>query len=395
MADRTFLSWPFFDDEHRALAENIEQWAEREIGERCEDAGDLDEACRAFIHKHAAGGWLRYTVPAAYGGAREKLDSRSLCIIRETLARRSGLGEFMFAMQGLGSGPISQFGSEELKKKYLPRVARGKAIAAFAISEAEAGSDLTAMKTMAERKGEEYVINGQKTWISNAGIADFYVVFCRMAGGEKKFIALVVDADNPGLRVAKKIDVIAPHPLGTLRFENCRIGPDAVVGEPGKGLRVALGTLDIFRATVGAAALGFARRALDDAIVHAKERKQFGQALAEFQLIQARLAEMATRTDASALLVYRAAWNRDTGGGRTTREAAMAKLYATEAAQQTIDDAVQIFGGRGVVRGEAVERLYREIRALRIYEGTSEIQKLVIARQMLEGEEGKHASAVK
>lgn len=395
MADRTFLSWPFFDDEHRALAENIEQWAEREIGERCEDAGDLDEACRAFIHKHAAGGWLRYTVPAAYGGAREKLDSRSLCIIRETLARRSGLGEFMFAMQGLGSGPISQFGSEELKKKYLPRVARGKAIAAFAISEAEAGSDLTAMKTMAERKGEEYVINGEKTWISNAGIADFYVVFCRMAGGEKKFIALVVDADNPGLRVAKKIEVIAPHPLGTLRFENCRIGPDAVVGEPGKGLRVALGTLDIFRATVGAAALGFARRALDDAIVHAKERKQFGQALAEFQLIQARLAEMATRTDASALLVYRAAWNRDTGGGRTTREAAMAKLYATEAAQQTIDDAVQIFGGRGVVRGEAVERLYREIRALRIYEGTSEIQKLVIARQMLEGEEGKHASAVK
>jgi alkylation response protein AidB-like acyl-CoA dehydrogenase len=309
-------------------------------------------------------------------------------LARETLASFDGLADFAFAMQGLGAGPITLFGSEALKQRYLPRVASGDAIAAFAISEAKAGSDIAAMQTIARRSGDYYVIDGEKTWISNAGIADHYVVFCRLDGqGEKSYIALLVNAGTVGLEVTGRIDVIAPHPLGTLTFTGCRVPIDAVVGQPGKGLAVALGTLDIFRSTVGAAALGFARRALDEALAHVTTRQAFGGPLSDFQLTRARIAGMATEIDASALLVYRAAWTRDMGAERVTREAAMAKWYATEAAQRVIDGAVQLLGGNGVVAGAPVEQLYREIRALRIYEGTSEIQQLVIAGQILANHE--------
>jgi acyl-CoA dehydrogenase len=382
--DRSFLNWPFFDDTHRRLAEALEVWAEQELPAHAEDA-DVDAATRALVRRLGEGGWLRHAVPAAYGGVSERLDVRTLCMIRETLARRDGLADFAFAMQGLGTGPISLFGSEDLRRRYLPPVAAGEALAAFAISEPEAGSDVAAMRTTARRDGDGYVIDGRKTWISNGGIADHYVVFCRFPeGGERGYLALVVDADTPGLRITERIRVIAPHPLATLEFDGCRVPCAARVGEEGAGLRVALGTLDVFRSTVGAAALGFARRALDEAVRWARERQAFGKPLAEFQLTQARLADMALAVDASALLVYRAAWAKDSGAERVTREAAMAKLHATEAAQRVIDDAVQLLGARGVVSGEPVERLYREVRALRVYEGTSEIQKLVIAGQLLE-----------
>ncbi|MCU1309810.1 MAG: acyl-CoA dehydrogenase protein [Candidatus Angelobacter sp.] len=394
MADRTFLNWPFFDDSHRGLADNLEDWCEREREFFAQSHQDLDAACRSIVTKLGDAGWLRYAVPKAYGGATENLDVRSLCIIRETLGRRSGLVEFCFALQGLGVGPITQFGADALKSKYLPNVAAGKKIAALAISEKEAGSDVSAMRTIARRDGDGFVIDGEKTWISNAGIADHYVVFCRFPeAGEKSFIALVVDSSNPGLKVAERIEVIAPHPLGTVVLNKCRVPASSVVGEAGNGIKVAFATLDIFRSTVGAAALGLARRALDESIAYANSRRQFGQTLGSFQMTQAKIAEMAMNIDASALLVYRAAWMRDTGAKRITREAAMAKLFATESAQKIIDDAVQLFGGRGVVVGEPVERLYREIRALRIYEGTSEIQKLVIAGSVLnskaKAEEGK------
>jgi acyl-CoA dehydrogenase len=382
MADRTYLGWPFFDDAHRALASAAAAWRDRDLDEH-HDA-DPAKACRAYVSQLGAAGWLKYAVPRAYGGALESFDVRSICLLRETFGYASGLAEFAFAMQGLGSGPISLFGSEALKKKYLPGVAAGSSIAAFAISETGAGSDLSAMQTTARRDEAHIVINGEKTWISNAGIAGHYVVFCRWPeGGERSFIAIVVDAGTPGLAVSRPIEVMAPHPLGTLTFTDCRVPADAVIGEPGKGMRVALGTLDVFRTTVGAAALGFARRALDEAIRHVKDRIVFSKPLADFQLTQARIADMATAIDAAALLVYRAAWTRDQGADRITREAAMAKLTATETAQQVIDSAVQLLGARGVVVGEPVERLYREIRALRIYEGTSEIQKIVIAGQVL------------
>ncbi|HEX2191160.1 MAG TPA: acyl-CoA dehydrogenase family protein [Longimicrobiaceae bacterium] len=384
MPDRTFLAWPFFDDTHRRLAEELEAWVASEPAVREPDEGDVDAACRDLVRRLGEAGWLRYAVPAPYGVSTARLEVRTLCLVRETLARASGLADFAFAMQGLGSGPVSLFGSEELKRRCLPPVAAGEAVAAFALSEPEAGSDVGAMRTTARRDGGGYVIDGRKTWISNAGIADHYVVFARFPeAGERGFAAFVVDADNPGLRVAERIDVIAPHPLGTLELDGCRVGAEALVGEAGAGLKVALGTLDVFRSTVGAAALGFARRALDETTAWTRDREAFGKPLAEFQLTQARLAEMAVDVDASALLVYRAAWTRDAGADRVTREAAMAKLYATEAAQRVADSAVQLFGGRGVVAGAAVERLYREVRALRIYEGTSEIQKLVIAGQLL------------
>lgn len=382
MADRTYLDWPFFDEAHRALARDVAAWRDRELGEA--DGSDPAEACRAYVVQMGEAGWLKYAVPRAWGGAFDVLDVRSICLIRETLGYTSGLAEFAFAMQGLGSGPISLFGTDTQKQRYLPGVAAGSSIAAFAISEAGAGSDLAAMKTAARRDGAEIVIDGEKTWISNAGIAGHYVVFCRWPeGGDRSFIALVVDAGTKGLEVAELIDVMAPHPLGTIRFRDCRVPASAILGEPGKGMRVALATLDVFRTTVGAAALGFARRALDEAVAFARERAAFGKLLAEHQLTQARIADMATAIDAAALLVYRAAWTRDRGAERVTREAAMAKLVATESAQQVIDQAVQLLGARGVVSGEPVERLYREIRALRIYEGTSEIQKLVIAGQVL------------
>ncbi len=383
MADSTFLSWPFFDEPHRVLARELGEWTEREISPIDEHALGLDGTCQEFVRRLAAGGWLRYAVPAPWGMADE-LDVRSLCLIRETLARTSALADFAFALQGLGSGPISLFGSDEQRRTWLPRVASGMAIPAFALSEAEAGSDVGAMSTFARKDVNGYVIDGEKTWISNAGIADFYVVFCRLPeAGDKGFAAFLVEAGNPGLTVTERLDLLAPHPLGTIRFDGCRVPASALIGEPGRGLRVALGTLDIFRSTVGAAALGMSRRALDEAVRHTKARQVFGRPLAELQLTQARLADMAVAVDASALLVYRAAWTRDSGAPRVTREAAMAKLFATESAQTVIDSAVQLLGGRGVLAGAPVETLYREIRALRIYEGTSEVQKLVIAGQLL------------
>ncbi|HEX6064066.1 MAG TPA: acyl-CoA dehydrogenase family protein [Longimicrobiales bacterium] len=383
MADTSFLRWPFFDDTHRAVHWGLTHW--RVPGLDAEPT-DVDGESRRLVKLLGEGGWLRYVVPAEFGGLTPQFDVRSLCLIRETLAYQSGLADFVFAMQGLGTGAITLFGSDELKRTYLPRVASGEAIAAFAISEAEAGSDVSAMESTARADGVDWVLDGEKTWISNAGIADHYVVFCRIPeGGEKSFGAFVVNADNPGLSVTERIQVIAPHVLGTLRFENCRVPASALIGAPGAGLKIALATLDVFRATVAAAALGFARRALDEAVTFTRARKGFGKTIADMQMTQARIAEMALAIDAAALLIYRAAWLKDMGEARITREAAMAKLFATEGAQKVIDDAVQLHGGRGVVHGEVVERLYREIRALRIYEGTSEIQKIVIAAQIYAG----------
>ena len=385
MADRSFLTWPFFDSEHRRLATRIDQWAARHIAPHEHEEDDVDGLSRAFVTALGKDDWLTYCVPAAHGGRHQKLDVRSLCLIRETLARRSGLADFAFAMQGLGSASIALFGDATLKQRYLPEVATGKRIAAFAISEPDAGSDVANMATEARRDGDHYVLNGTKTWISNAGLAHQYVVFARTgeAPGAKGISAFVVDADTPGLSVTERINVIAPHPLGTLLFDQCRVPDGHLLGQRGAGFKVAMATLDIFRATVGAAALGFARRALDEAIARVTTREVFGRKLADHQLTQASLADMAVQIDAAALLVYRAAWTKDCAADRVTREAAMAKLYATEAAQQVIDTAVQLFGGLGVVTGNPVERLYREIRALRIYEGTSEIQKLIIAAQTL------------
>ncbi|CAN5635719.1 acyl-CoA dehydrogenase family protein [soil metagenome] len=379
MRDDT-LDWPFFGDEHRTFAGALRSWA-ADLPDT--HPADVDAECRSLVRQLGDGGWLRQVVSAAYGGASEKLDVRTLCLAREILARRSGLAESAFAMQGLGAGPVAMFGSDELKKKYLPPVALGDAITGFAISEAEAGSDVAAMRTSARRDGDSWTIDGEKTWISNAGIADWYVVFCRVEGTERKFVALVVEAADPGFEVPERIEAMAPHPLGTLRFERCRVPADRVVGDPEGGLKVALGTLDVFRSAVGAAAVGFARRALDEALRHVTDRRVFGQLLADMQLTQARIARMATDIDAAALLVYRAAWTRDTGAARITREAAMAKMFATEMAQRVIDDALQLRGARGVVAHDPVEQLYREIRALRIYEGTTEIQQLVIAGQVL------------
>jgi acyl-CoA dehydrogenase len=388
VSDSTFLDWPFFDESHRTFARSLRRYAaaERPLWERLIARETVNVASATLTQRFGQTGWLAQVVPAAYGGARDTLDVRTLCLAREILAYHDGLADFAFAMQGLGSGPISLFGSEALKAKYLPRVARGQAIAAFALSEPNAGSDVTAMTTTARRTGDGgWRLDGEKTWISNGGIADFYTVFARYPeGGERSFVAFVVEAETPGLTVAEALDVMAPHPLARLTFEGCQLPADALVGEAGKGLRVALGTLDVFRSTVGAAALGFARRALDEALTHVRRRHAFGKPLAEFQLTQARLADMAVAVDTSALLVYRAAWTRDTRADRVTREAAMAKLHATESAQHVIDSAVQLLGGLGVSVGQPVEQLYREIRALRIYEGTSEIQKLVIAGQVLE-----------
>jgi acyl-CoA dehydrogenase len=382
MPDVSFLDWPFFDDAHRTLARAIRSGAP--VLAALADGSSVATATRALVRTLGQDGWLRYVVPAAHGGVHERLDVRSLCILRESLAYASGLADFAFAMQGLGTGAITEYGSDELRHRYLPRVAAGAAVAAFAVSERDAGSDIAAMRAIAQRDGDTFVIDGEKTWISNAGIADHYVVVCRFPeAGERGYAAFVVDAAVPGLRVTETVDVNAPHVLGTVMFDACRVPGTALIGEAGGGLRVALGTLDIFRATVGAAALGFARRALDEALAWCTHRRVFGQRLSEHQLTQAKLADMAVAIDASALLVYRAAWTRDHGPARVTREAAMAKLYATEAAQQVVDAAVQLLGARGVLAGTPTERLYREVRALRIYEGTSEIQKLVIAAQVL------------
>jgi acyl-CoA dehydrogenase len=386
MGDRTYLDWPFLDDEHRALALALDAWAASHVADLDEVGEDgLDARCRELVAALAAGGWLEYTVPAAYGGRHDELDVRSLCPARKALAYRDALADFCFAMQGLGSGAISLFGSEELRERYLPAVAAGDLIAAFALSEPDAGSDVAALETTATPDGDGYVLDGTKTWISNGGLAGLYTVFARTgeAPGARGLTAFVVDAGAPGLRVTERIAAIAPHPLATLELDGVRVPAAQRLGAPGEGFRVAMATLDVFRPTVGAAALGFARRALDEALGRVTERRLFGAAMAELPLVQAKLAEMALGIDASALLVYRAAWAKDTGGGRITREAAMAKLHATETAQRVVDDAVQLFGGHGVTAGSVPERLYREVRALRIYEGASEVQQLIIARAAL------------
>ncbi len=378
------LAWPFFDDRHRDLVRDLEAWtAQRLTG--AEAGTDVELSCRNLVAELGAGGWLRHCVAGAYGGARETIDVRSLCLMREHLAHRSGLADFAFAMQGLGSGAISLGGSDAIKRRYLPEVAAGRSIAAFALSEPEAGSDVGALAASARREGDDYVLDGDKTWISNGGIADFYCVFARTgeAPGTRGISAFVVDADTPGLAIAEKIPVIAPHPLATLHFRDCRVPAANLLGQPGAGFKLAMQTLDIFRTSVAAAAIGFARHALDAALSRATSRKMFGQTLADFQLTQAALADMATGVDASALLTYRAAWSRDCQGVPATAEVAMAKMVATETAQQVIDRALQIFGGLGVKSGMAVELLYREIRALRIYEGATEVQKLIIGRQLL------------
>jgi acyl-CoA dehydrogenase len=385
MSDKSYLDWPFFEDRHRHLERKLDAWAAENIADAHED--DVDAACRTLVDKLGAAGFANYAIGGtAYGGISDAIDTRAVCVIRETLARHSGLADFAFAMQGLGSGAITLYGSEEQKRAYLPRVAAGEAIAAFALSEPDAGSDVAALKCAARPDGNGYLLDGEKTWISNGGIADFYVVFARTgeAEGSRGISAFIVDAGTPGLAFAERIEVMAPHPLARLSFENCRIEGSQLLGPPGQGFKVAMRTLDIFRTSVAAAALGFARRALDEALKRATTRNMFKQKLADFQLTQAKLAQMATGVDAAALLTYRAAWLRDQGK-TITREAAMAKLTATETAQTVIDGAVQIWGGLGVVRDQPVEKLYREIRALRIYEGASEVQQLIVARELLKG----------
>jgi len=375
MADRSFLTWPFFEDRHRALKDELDAFGAG-LGELAHAEADVDATCRALVGRLAEAGLLRLSA---------ELDVRSLCLARETLAYYGGLPDFAFAMQGLGSGAISLFGTDAQKAGLLPRVVAGEAITGFALSEPEAGSDVAALATTARLEGDSYVLDGLKTWISNGGIADAYTVFARTgeAPGARGLSAFLVDAGTPGLRIAERIDVIAPHPLATLAFEGCRVPADRLIGESGSGFKVAMATLDVFRSTVGAAALGFARRAFDETLARVRSRELFGAPLADLQLVQGKLADMALEIDSAALLVYRAAWAKDTEGGRITREAAMAKLHATEAAQRVIDAAVQLHGGLGVTSGHPVERLYREIRALRIYEGASEVQQVIIARQAL------------
>ena len=390
--ESAYLDWPFLEARHKQLAVELDAWATNCIPHG--HGPDVDAECRALVRSLGQAGWLRHAVGGKPWGAADAIDTRAVCLVRETLARHSGLADFAFAMQGLGSGAISLQGTPEQKEHYLGRVARGEAIAAFALSEPEAGSDVAAMQCNAFIETGHAVLNGEKTWISNGGIADFYVVFARTGEGDPQAAAgqqargargissFIVDADTPGLEIVERIDVIAPHPLARLRFTNCRVPLNRRIGDAGEGFKVAMRTLDVFRTSVAAAALGFARRALAEALQRATARKMFGQTLADFQLTQARLAQMATTVDSSALLVYRAAWQRDQGRN-VTREAAMAKLAATEGAQQVIDSAVQIFGGLGVVSGNTVERLYREIRSLRIYEGATEVQQLIIARELI------------
>lgn len=381
------LDWPFFEDKHRALASELDGWCARNLAHGAVDHEEVDASCKALVKALGAGGWLTHAV----AGEGQAIDTRAICLLRETLARHDGLADFAFAMQGLGSGAISLMGTPAQREAYLPRVSRGEALAAFALSEPEAGSDVAAMHCAARlddrgggQGGDHYVLDGEKTWISNGGIADFYVVFARTgeAPGSRGISAFIVDAGTPGFEIAERIDVIAPHPLARLRFTGCRVPKTAMIGAPGEGFKVAMRTLDVFRTSVAAASLGFARRALEEGLKQARERAMFGATLADLPLTQAKLADMACTVDSSALLVYRAAWERDQG--RTiTREAAMAKLMATEGAQRVIDAAVQLHGGRGVRRGEIVESLYREIRALRIYEGASEVQQLIIGRDLL------------
>jgi len=380
---RDHLDWPFFGAEHRGVAEKLDAFAASGVLASV-DHHDTDKACRALVKALGGAGLLGLATGDA---GRRAIDSRSVCLARETLAWHDGLADFAFAMQGLGTGAIGLSGSEELKAAVLPKVTSGDWISAFALSEKEAGSDVAAMACAAHADGSSYVLDGEKTWISNGGIADVYTVFARTgeAPGTRGISAFVVFADDPGFSISERIDVIAPHPLATIRFDNCRIPASRRLGAGGEGFKIAMRTLDIFRASVAAAALGFARRALDEGLAHARTRKMFGATLGDLQLTQAALGDMATGIDAAALLTYRAAWRRDVQQLPTTKEAAMAKMTATETAQSVIDRAVQLFGGRGLRSGEITEKLYREIRALRIYEGATEVQKLIVARELMKG----------
>jgi alkylation response protein AidB-like acyl-CoA dehydrogenase len=393
MSDPAFLNWPFFDARHRQLRAALQAWCDQNCDAITHDESRkaVDEMCRDLVRRLGAAGFTRYCVRSDQGGSFDDFDVRAISIIRETLARFDGLADFAFAMQGLGSGAITLAGSQELQARYLPRVARGEAIAAFALSEPEAGSDVAAMQCRARRDGDHYVLDGEKTWISNGGIADFYCVFARTQAPNVRadgttaaagISAFVVDAAAPGFSIAERIDLMAPHPMATLSFRNCRIPAAQRIGPEGDGFKIAMRTLDIFRTSVAAAALGFAQRALDEAIKQVQARRMFGRKLADFQMTQVALADMATEVDAARLLTYRAAWLRDSGE-RVTKEAAMAKMTATETAQRVIDQALQLFGARGVTTGSVVEKLYRDIRALRIYEGATEVQKLIIARELL------------
>lgn len=376
MADKTFLDWPFFDDSHRVLSARLEDWAQSNLATI--DHSDTDAACRQLVAMLGESGF------AAHSGALDgKLDVRSLCLIRETLARHDGLADFAFAMQGLGTGAITLFGTEAQKDEWLPQTRSGTAISAFALTEPGSGSDVASNTMTAVRDGDDFILNGEKTWISNGGIADIYTLFARTgeAPGAKGMSAFILPAGLPGFEVVERLETIAPHPLATLRFTDCRVPASAMLGAPGQGFKIAMSVLDVFRSTVAAAALGFARRALDEALVRVTSRHVQGAPLIDLQMVQGHIADMALDVDASALLTYRAAWAKDMGAPRVTREAAMAKLYSTEAAQKVIDKAVQLHGGDGVKSGETVEKLYREIRALRIYEGASDVQRVVIARQ--------------
>jgi acyl-CoA dehydrogenase len=385
------LEWPFFNDHHRALAEQLNAWCERQKLSALDDS-DVYAACADLVARMGRDGWLKYAVPSGQqgelGGALPQLESRSLCLIRETLGRHHTLADFAFAMQGLGSGAISLSGNPQLQQCYLPKVAAGKAIAAFALSEPDAGSDVAALSCAALADGNDYVLNGHKTWISNGGLADFYCVFVRTdaSAGSRGISAFVVDADTPGFHIEQRIDVMSPHPLALLRFDQCRVPASNMLGDLNQGFKLAMRTLDVFRCSVAAAALGFARRALAEGLVHARKRSMFGQVLADFQMTQAAFGDISAHIDSSALLTYRAAWVRDEAGRTPTAETAMAKMVSTESAQWVIDRVLQMFGGQGVVAGNTIERLYRDIRALRIYEGATEVQKLIIARELL-----KHA----
>ena len=384
MPDRSFLSWPVFEDRHRDLAERLEGWAAEHLAGI--DHADTDAACIAIVRALGRDGWLDHaTVDPATGTG---LDVRTLCLIRETLARHDGLADFSFAMQGLGTGAISLFGTADQKARWLPGVRAGETLAAFALTEPQSGSDVAASTMTATRAGDHYVLDGEKTWISNGGIAGLYTVFARTGEGPgaKGLSAFIVPADTPGLTVAERLETLAPHPLARLAFDGARVPAENLLGQPGEGFKVAMSVLDVFRSTVAAAALGFARRALDETLARVTTRRVQGAPLADLQMVQGHIADMALQIDAAALLVYRAAHAKDSGQPRVTREAAMAKLYATEAAQDVIDRAVQLHGGEGVRAGSVVETLYRDIRALRIYEGASDVQRLVIARATLGGQ---------
>ncbi len=383
MADKTFLNWPFFSDEHRHVRLRLDEFISKDL---CTvDHSDLDRACRQLVSVLGEANFLTYT-----GNPAGKLDVRTLCLMRETLAYHDGLADFSFAMQGLGSGAISLFGSEEQKQEWLPKTRSGRAIAAFALTEPQSGSDVANSTMTAKRDGNQFVLNGEKTWISNGGIADLYTVFARTgeAPGAKGLSAFIVTPELQGFNVIERLETIAPHPLARIKFSDCKVPATSMIGQPGAGFRIAMSVLDIFRSSVGAAALGFARRALDAVVDRVETRKIQGSKLSDMQMVQGHIADMATAVDTSALLVYRAAWAKDTGQDRITREAAMAKFHATEEAQKVIDKAVQIHGGDGVKSGFLVEKLYREIRALRIYEGASDVQKIIIARQILAEEIG-------